>query len=112
ALVCSKGSTGTHPPTHRPAPPRGGNSSFVPLAATRRHRQPVPNGAARTWNRARRATLAADARPPWPKPLRNFARASSLAHLQVIDFFSRWHMLADVVAIIGSLDILFPEMDR
>jgi hypothetical protein len=39
--------------------------------------------------------LAADARPLWPKPLRNFARASSLAHLQVMDFFSRGHMLAD-----------------
>jgi NADH-quinone oxidoreductase subunit D len=32
--------------------------------------------------------------------------------LQVIDFFSRRHMLADVVAIIGSLDIVFGEIDR
>ena len=33
------------------------------------------------------------------EPLRNFARASPLAHLQVMDFFSRGHMLADVAAI-------------
>jgi len=36
--------------------------------------------------------------------LRNFTRAASLGHLQVMDFFSRGHMLADVAAIIGSLD--------
>ena len=32
--------------------------------------------------------------------LRNFTRAASLAHLQVMDFFSHGHMLADVAAII------------
>ena len=32
--------------------------------------------------------------------------------LQVMDFFSRRHMLADVAAIIGSLDIVFGEIDR
>ena len=46
------------------------------------------------------------------EPLRNFARASPLAHLQVMDFFSRGHMLPDVAAIIGSLDIVFGEIDR
>jgi NADH-quinone oxidoreductase subunit D len=44
--------------------------------------------------------------------LRNFIRASSLAHLQVMDFFSSGHMLADLAAIIGSLDIVFGEIDR
>jgi NADH-quinone oxidoreductase subunit D len=44
--------------------------------------------------------------------LRNFTRASSLARLQVMDFFSSGHMLADVAAIIGSLDIVFGEIDR
>jgi NADH:ubiquinone oxidoreductase subunit D len=44
--------------------------------------------------------------------LRNFTRAASLAHLQVMDFFSHGHMLADVAAIIGSLDIVFGEIDR
>src|SRR5262249_59013392 len=93
--------------------PRGGRDILIfSPAHNRRHRQPVPNGAARTWTRARRATLAADARPLWSKPLRNFARASPLAHLRAMDFFSRGHMLADVAAIIGSLDIVFGEIDR
>ena len=42
--------------------------------------------------------------------LRNFTPAPSLAHLQAIDFFSRGHMLADVAAIIGSLDIVFRKI--
>jgi len=33
-------------------------------------------------------------------------------HLQAMDFLSRGHMLADVAAIIGSLDIVFGEIDR
>ena len=36
----------------------------------------------------------------------------SFAHLQAMDFLSRGHMLADVSAIIGSLDIVFGEIDR
>jgi NADH:ubiquinone oxidoreductase subunit D len=39
-------------------------------------------------------------------------RAPSFAHLQAMDFLSRGHMLADVSAIIGSLDIVFGEIDR
>jgi NADH:ubiquinone oxidoreductase subunit D len=39
-------------------------------------------------------------------------RASSFAHLQAMNFLSRGHMLADVSAIIGSLDIVFGEIDR
>ena len=37
---------------------------------------------------------------------------ASFAHLQAMDFLSRGHMLADVSAIIGSLDIVFGEIDR
>ncbi len=39
-------------------------------------------------------------------------RAPSFAHLQAMDFLTRGHMLADVSAIIGSLDIVFGEIDR
>jgi NADH-quinone oxidoreductase subunit D len=39
-------------------------------------------------------------------------RAPSFAHPQAMDFLSRGHMLADVSAIIGSLDIVFGEIDR
>ena len=39
-------------------------------------------------------------------------RAPSFAHLQAMDFLSRGHLLADVSAIIGSLDIVFGEIDR
>jgi NADH-quinone oxidoreductase subunit D len=39
-------------------------------------------------------------------------RAPSFAHLQAMDFLARGHMLADVAAIIGSLDIVFGEIDR
>ena len=35
-----------------------------------------------------------------------------LAHLRGLDFSSRGHMLADTVAIIGSMDIVFGEIDR
>ncbi|TIV39955.1 MAG: NADH-quinone oxidoreductase subunit D [Mesorhizobium sp.] len=45
-------------------------------------------------------------------PYRCKIRAPSFAHLQAIDFLSRGHMVADVAAIIGSLDIVFGEIDR
>jgi NADH:ubiquinone oxidoreductase subunit D len=35
-----------------------------------------------------------------------------LCHLQAMHFISRGHLLADVSAIIGSLDIVFGEIDR
>jgi NADH:ubiquinone oxidoreductase subunit D len=38
--------------------------------------------------------------------------APSFAHLQAMDFLSRGHMIADVAAIIGSLGIVFGEIDR
>ncbi|XGA08663.1 MAG: NADH-quinone oxidoreductase subunit D [Wolbachia endosymbiont of Xenopsylla cheopis] len=46
------------------------------------------------------------------KPYRCRIRAPGFAHLQALDFMARGHMLADVVAIIGSLDIVFGEIDR
>jgi NADH-quinone oxidoreductase subunit D len=46
------------------------------------------------------------------KPYRCKIRAPGFAFLQATDFMSRGHMLADVVAIIGSLDIVFGEIDR
>ena len=46
------------------------------------------------------------------KPYRCKIRAPGFAHLQGLDFMSRGHMLADVVTIIGTLDIVFGEVDR
>ena len=46
------------------------------------------------------------------KPYRCKVRAPGFAHLQAMDFMSRKHMLADVSAILGSLDIVFGEVDR
>ncbi len=46
------------------------------------------------------------------KPYRCFLRAPGFAHLQAMDFLCRKHMLADVSAILGSLDIVFGEVDR
>ncbi|MGC6511331.1 MAG: NADH-quinone oxidoreductase subunit D [Parvibaculales bacterium] len=46
------------------------------------------------------------------KPYRCKIRAPGFAHLQALDFLSRDHMLADVSAILGSLDIVFGEVDR
>ncbi|MBI1216440.1 MAG: NADH-quinone oxidoreductase subunit D [Alphaproteobacteria bacterium] len=46
------------------------------------------------------------------KPYRCHIRAPGFAHLQGMDFMSRGHMLADAVSIIGSLDIVFGEIDR
>ncbi len=46
------------------------------------------------------------------KPYRLKIRAPGFAHLSAMDEMSRGHMLADVVAIIGSLDIVFGEIDR
>ena len=46
------------------------------------------------------------------KPYRCKIRAPGFAHLSAMDFINRGHMLADVSAIIGSLDIVFGEIDR
>ncbi len=46
------------------------------------------------------------------KPYRAKLRAPGFAHLQALDFLCKGHMLADAPAIIGSLDIVFGEVDR
>ncbi|CAG1006734.1 NADH-quinone oxidoreductase subunit D [Burkholderiales bacterium] len=46
------------------------------------------------------------------KPYRMKIRAPGFAHLAALDEMSRGHMIADVVAIIGTQDIVFGEIDR
>jgi len=46
------------------------------------------------------------------KPYRAKLRAPGFAHLQAMDYLCTGHMLADVPAILGSLDIVFGEVDR
>ncbi len=46
------------------------------------------------------------------KPYRCKVRAPGFAHLQALDFMTKGHMLADVVAVIGTMDIVFGEIDR
>ena len=46
------------------------------------------------------------------RPYRCKIRAPGFSHLQGIDFMSKNHMLADVVTIIGTQDIVFGEIDR
>lgn len=46
------------------------------------------------------------------KPYRCKIRAPGFAHLQALDHLAKGHLLADSVAIIGSLDIVFGEIDR
>ncbi len=46
------------------------------------------------------------------KPYRVKIRAPGFAHLSALDEMTRGHMIADVVAIIGTLDIVFGEIDR
>ena len=46
------------------------------------------------------------------KPYRCKIRAPGFTHLAAMDFMNRGHMLADVSAILGSLDIVFGEIDR
>lgn len=45
-------------------------------------------------------------------PYRCKIRAPGFAHLQALEFLTRGHMLADIPAVIGSLDIVFGEVDR
>ena len=49
-------------------------------------------------------------RPPKPDWLK--VRAPGFAHLASLDEMVRGHMLADVVAVIGTQDIVFGEIDR
>ena len=46
------------------------------------------------------------------KPWRAKLRAPGFAHLQSIDWMTKGHMLADIPAVIATLDIVFGEVDR
>jgi NADH-quinone oxidoreductase subunit D len=46
------------------------------------------------------------------KPYRCYIRAPGFAHLQAMEFLCKGHLLADVSAILGSIDIVFGEVDR
>ncbi len=46
------------------------------------------------------------------KPYRCKLRAPGFAHLSALDYMGKGHLLADVSAVLGSLDIVFGEVDR
>jgi len=46
------------------------------------------------------------------RPYRCKIRAPGYAHLQAMEFMTKGHMLADVSAVLGSIDIVFGEVDR
>ena len=46
------------------------------------------------------------------KPYRMKVRAPGFAHIAALDYMCRGHMIADVVAILGTQDIVFGEVDR
>jgi NADH dehydrogenase (ubiquinone) Fe-S protein 2 len=46
------------------------------------------------------------------RPYRCKLRAPGFSHLRALDFMSKGHMVADVVTIIGTQDIVFGEVDR
>ena len=46
------------------------------------------------------------------RPYRCKIRPTGFAYLQALDFIARQHMLADICAIIGSMDVVFGEIDR
>jgi len=46
------------------------------------------------------------------RPYRCKIRAPGFGHLQALDFMSKGHLVADVVTIIGTQDIVFGEVDR
>jgi NADH-quinone oxidoreductase subunit D len=46
------------------------------------------------------------------KPYRVKIRPTAFSHLQAMDFMAKGHMLADITAILGAMDIVFGECDR
>tara|TARA_B110001454_G_scaffold203721_1_gene211863 strand:- start:1628 stop:2803 length:1176 start_codon:yes stop_codon:yes gene_type:complete len=46
------------------------------------------------------------------KPYKCKIRAPSFSHLQAMDYLIKGHMLADVPAVLGSMDVVFGEVDR
>lgn len=46
------------------------------------------------------------------RPYRCKIRSPGFAHLQTVDELTKHYMLADVVTVIGTLDVVFGEIDR
>jgi NADH-quinone oxidoreductase subunit D len=46
------------------------------------------------------------------RPYRCKIRPTGFSHLQAMETMTRGHMLADAVAVIGSIDLVFGEVDR
>ena len=46
------------------------------------------------------------------KPYRCKIRAPGFDHLQALDYLTRGHLLPDLSAVLGSLDLVFGEVDR
>ena len=46
------------------------------------------------------------------RPYRCKIKAPGFLHLQLLELLSKNHMIADIVTIIGTLDIVFGEIDR
>ena len=46
------------------------------------------------------------------KPYRCKIKSPGFSHLQALNYMSKGHLLADVVTIIGTQDIVFGEIDR
>ena len=46
------------------------------------------------------------------KPYKCKIKAPGFLHLQAMDYLIKGHMLADVPAVLGSMDIVFGEVDR
>ena len=70
----------------------------------------VPKGDVYTAVEARKENLSLLFR--WDNSYRCKIRAPGFSHLQAMDYLIRGHMLADVPAVLGSLDIVFGEVDR
>jgi NADH-quinone oxidoreductase subunit D len=47
-----------------------------------------------------------------PKPYRCFWRTPSFANLQVLPLLAKGHLVADLVALVGTIDIVLGDVDR